>query len=69
MRIGILGSGMMGQQHLAALATLPGLSAVTRTSPAYAGRSFPTREAFYLALLRDPEVDAIDICLPTALHP
>ena len=69
MRIGILGSGMMGQQHLAALATLPGLSAVTRTSPAYAGRSFPNREAFYCALIHDPEIDAIDICLPTALHP
>jgi predicted dehydrogenase len=69
MRIGLLGSGAMGQQHLAAYATLSGVEVVTRDSAAYAGVDPYDRDALQRAMITDPTLDAIDICLPTTLHP
>lgn len=69
MRLGLLGSGMMGRQHMSALATLPDVEVVTRASEPYASLDFKDREAFYHALITAPDVSAIDICLPTAMHP
>lgn len=69
MRLGLLGSGMMGQQHISALATLPDVTVVTRASEPYASIAFSDRESFYRALIASPELDAIDICLPTRMHP
>lgn len=69
MRLGLLGSGMMGKQHISALATMPDVAVVTRSSEPYASSAFPDRESFYRALIAAPDLDAIDICLPTPMHP
>lgn len=66
LRIAVLGSGMMGRRHLEALAGIPGVRAVTRAERPYA--SLPAGDACE-ALLGDPAIDAVDICLPTSLHP
>lgn len=69
MRIGLLGLGMMGRQHLAAYATLPDIEVVTRESASYASVDRRDRDALQAAMIADPTLDAIDICLPTPLHP
>lgn len=70
MRIGLLGSGAMGQRHLAAYAALsPDVNVVTRASASYVSIPGADREALFSAMLSDPSLDAIDICLPTSLHP
>jgi predicted dehydrogenase len=69
MRLGLLGSGMMGQQHISALASFPDVTVVTRTSEPYASFEFKDRESFYRTLIAAPDLDAIDICLPTRMHP
>lgn len=65
MRIGLLGSGEMGKRHLAAAAGLDGVEIVTRDLPPYHALD---HAAFLHALLADPALDAVDICLPTPLH-
>jgi predicted dehydrogenase len=69
MRLGLLGSGMMGRQHLSALATLPDVTVVTRSSEPYVSTVFSDRESFYRTVIASPDLDAIDICLPTRMHP
>jgi len=71
MKIGLLGLGAMGQQHLAAYATLPGVTVVTRDNAPYATLSaaIEPREALQRAMIADPTLDALDICLPTPMHP
>jgi predicted dehydrogenase len=59
----------MGQQHLAAYGSLPGVEVVTRDSASYAALALKDRDALQTAMIADPTVDAIDICLPTPLHP
>ena len=59
----------MGQQHISALATIPDVAIVTRASEPYASSAFLDRECFYRALIAAPDLDAIDICLPTRMHP
>lgn len=59
----------MGQQHISALATMPDVAVVTRASEPFASTAFPDRESFYRALIAAPDLDAIDICLPTRMHP
>ena len=54
MRVGVLGSGFMGTTHAKALRNIPGVEIVT-------GKD---RQA----IIEDPAIDAIDICLPTSLH-
>lgn len=54
MRVGVLGRGFMGSTHVKALGEIQGVEIVTG----------PDRKA----IIADPAVDAIDICLPTNLH-
>jgi predicted dehydrogenase len=66
-KVGLLGLGFMGRRHMDAYRTLPGVEVVTRTSPRFAHLQDPG--ALYQAMIEDPELDALDICLPTTLHP
>ncbi len=65
-QVGLLGTGFMGRRHLEAFSTLSGVDVVTRTSARFA--HLEDREELYRAMIEDPELDAIDICLPTGLH-
>src|ERR1700722_1712988 len=65
-QVGLLGLGFMGRRHLEAYRTLPGVEVLTRTSARFAHLQDP--DALYEAMIADPELDALDICLPTALH-
>lgn len=69
MRIGLLGSGVMGNQHLAAAAALPDVEMITRSTPPYNALDPASRIQRRDAMLRDVSIDAIDICLPTSAHP
>jgi predicted dehydrogenase len=73
MRIGLLGSGAMGQKHLAAYAALPGVAVVTRNTAVYGALGAEidqlSREDLQRAMIADRSLDALDICLPTPLHP
>ena len=74
--IGIVGLGRMGQRHAAQLALRTrGARLVAGCSPlaaerAWAGRELgvPTLYDEYAALLRDPQVQAVVIATPGALH-
>jgi predicted dehydrogenase len=65
-QLGLLGLGFMGRRHIEACRFLPEVEVVTRTSPRFANLQGP--DALYEAMIGDPELDALDICLPTALH-
>lgn len=69
MRIGLLGSGEMGRQHLAAAAALPDVEMITRSTPPYDAFDPADRIQLRDAMLADSSIDAIDICLPTPAHP
>ncbi len=56
----------MGRRHMEAYRSLPGVEVVTRTSARFAHLQDP--DALYEAMIGDRELDALDICLPTALH-
>jgi predicted dehydrogenase len=66
LQVGLLGLGFMGRRHLEAYASLPGVEVVTRTSARFAG--LKDRDALYQAMIEDPTLDALDICLPTGEH-
>lgn len=68
MRIGLLGSGEMGKQHLAAAASLPEVEMVTRLTPPYNALNLADRIQLRDAMLADSSIEAIDICLPTPSH-
>lgn len=63
----------MGQRHLTAYAALPGVTVVTRNSASYArpGTEIDerSREALQRTMIADRNLDALDICLPTPMHP
>jgi predicted dehydrogenase len=65
-QVGLLGLGFMGRRHIEAYRSLPGVEVVTRTSARFA--HLQDSDALYEAMIGDPELDALDICLPTALH-
>jgi predicted dehydrogenase len=65
-KVGLLGLGVMGRRHMDAYRSLPGVEVLTRTSARFAHLQDP--DALYGAMIEDPELDALDICLPTALH-
>jgi len=84
MNIGLIGYGFMGGAHAAAIQGLPGATLyalASRTRPSADG---PTRGNLDLKtvplpdsvkwtpdwqdVVRDPAIDAVDICLPTHLH-
>jgi predicted dehydrogenase len=74
LRVGILGAGTMGTAHAAAYRTLTGVEIAgifsrDRNRAASAARDFGTRPiAAPDALIDDPDIDAIDVCLPTHCH-
>ena len=75
LRVAILGAGAMGATHAAAYAGIAGVSVVGVFSrdPARARSvanlcgAVPSTDL--AALIENPNVDAIDICLPTVAHP
>ena len=75
MRIGVLGAGFMGSTHARAYRKIPGVELVGVTSrQAEKARALAAElgtQPFTdpAALIADPTVDAIDICLPTPEHP
>jgi predicted dehydrogenase len=66
LKVGLLGLGFMGRRHLEAYSSLPGVEVLTRTSARFA--KVQDHDALYRAMIEDPELDALDICLPTGLH-
>jgi predicted dehydrogenase len=84
MKIGLIGYGFMGGAHAAAIGQIPGvtLAAVaSRTRPSEDGpvrgnldlKAGPLPDSVHWTpdwqeIVDDPEIDAIDICLPTHLH-
>ena len=73
-RIGILGAGAMGTTHAAAYADMPDVTVVgvfaRDPARAHAAAALCKAEPFAdaMALIRHPGVDAIDVCLPSAIH-
>ena len=67
MKVGLLGLGVMGRQHLAAYAALPEVEVVSRTNPPFDQLPLDNT-ALCRAMIDDATIDALDICLPTALH-
>lgn len=84
MKFALLGYGFMGGAHLAALQRIPGIEVKvvsTRTRPStdapargnldLASGPLPETVAWnpdWRAVIADPEIDAVDICLPTDIH-
>jgi predicted dehydrogenase len=74
-RIALLGAGGMAGAHAAAYAELHDVAIravvgrTARRASALAQRHGATATTDVAAVLSDPEVDAIDVCTPTALHP
>ncbi|QNI35915.1 Gfo/Idh/MocA family protein [Edaphobacter albus] len=84
MKFALLGYGFMGGAHLAALQRIPGVevkSVSTRTRPSadapargnmdLASGPLPETVVWnpdWRAVIADPEIDAVDICLPTDMH-
>lgn len=67
----MLGAGAIGQVHAQAYATIPGVQ-VAAVVGLGAERATPAGQEAIVgldAILRDPTVEVVDICLPTALHP
>jgi predicted dehydrogenase len=72
-KVGLLGLGNMGKRHLEAYQSHPTVDVVTRTSPVFGQLARQDDAALYQtalcqAMIEDPTIDAIDICLPTGLH-
>lgn len=78
-RFGLIGSGWITEQHLAAFDTIPEANAVAiadvarpRDRPgrgeALAGRRGCSYFADYRAMLEDPSIEAVTVALPNALH-
>jgi predicted dehydrogenase len=57
MRLAVVGAGFMGKMHAEAITRIPEIE--------FAG--FISRDAFP-AGLRNPDIDAVDLCIPTDLH-
>jgi predicted dehydrogenase len=84
MKVALLGYGFMGGAHLAAMQRIDGVEVVavaSRTRPSADGpargnldlASGPLPDSVlwtpdWRALLGDPAIDAVDVCLPTDLH-
>ncbi len=68
MKIGLLGLGFMGKQHLDAYAQINGVEILTRNHPNFSHIDSRDSLALAEAMLADREISAIDICLPTRYH-
>ena len=67
MRLAVVGIGFMGGVHLKALASVPTveLAAIVSRQP----QELPVKRYAKLDdALADPEIDAVDLCLPTDMH-
>jgi predicted dehydrogenase len=67
MRLAVAGLGFMGGVHIKALESVEGVelgAVVSRRAPESDVKHFATLEE----ALRDPEIDAVDLCLPTDMH-
>jgi predicted dehydrogenase len=67
MRLAVVGLGFMGGVHLRALASVPSVelaAVVSRRAPDLSVRHYTSLDG----ALADPEIDAVDLCLPTDLH-
>ena len=67
MRVAIVGFGFMGGVHAKAIESVPDVelyAVVSRRPPESPVKHFSTLDA----ALADPEVEAVDLCLPTDLH-
>jgi predicted dehydrogenase len=75
LHIGIIGAGFAGQVHVEAMLGHPDVDRISVADSDVAAletvaRNYPTQraEADYRALLDDPSVDVVDVCLPHDLH-
>jgi predicted dehydrogenase len=68
MKIGLLGLGFMGKQHLDAYAQIHGVEILTRNHVIFSHIDSRNSVALVEAMLADREISAIDICLPTRYH-
>lgn len=67
MRLAVVGLGFMGGVHLKALASVPAVeltAVVSRNESALAVRHYTKLDD----ALADPEIEAVDLCLPTDMH-
>jgi predicted dehydrogenase len=67
MRLAVVGLGFMGGVHLKAIAALQSVelaAVVSRRSPGWSVKHYTELEQ----ALADPDIDAVDLCLPTDLH-
>jgi len=67
MRLAVVGLGFMGGVHLKALASVPSVelaAVVSRRAPEPSQKHYAKLDD----ALADPEIDAVDLCLPTDLH-
>ena len=74
-RIGLLGGGFMGASHAASYRALGDRVRVKTVGSRRSDRAVAVAESLGAELtddldaaIRDPEVDAVDVCLPTPLH-
>jgi predicted dehydrogenase len=76
LRYGVIGTGMMGIEHLKNLALLPGAEVAAFADPHEESRRWarlvtgpgPAEHADYRALLDDPAIDALVIATPNHTH-
>lgn len=74
-RVGILGAGFMGKTHAAAYARIPGVEVAAVVDGDLARAKQLVTEVGgeagndLASLYTQPEIDVIDVCLPTPLHP
>jgi predicted dehydrogenase len=84
MKLAVLGYGFMGSAHLAAMQRIDGVTVNSVSSRTRPSADRPARGNLKLEsgplpedvvwypdwkeILKDPEIDAVDVCLPTDLH-
>jgi predicted dehydrogenase len=84
MKLAVLGYGFMGSAHLAAMQRIDGVTVKSVSSRTRPSADSPARGNLKLEsgplpedvvwypdwkeILKDPEIDAVDVCLPTDLH-
>jgi predicted dehydrogenase len=67
MRLAVVGLGFMGGVHLKALASVPEVelaAVVSARTPELSVKHYKRLEE----VLEDPQIDAVDLCLPTDMH-
>jgi predicted dehydrogenase len=84
MKLAVLGYGFMGSAHLAAMRRMDGITVKSVSSRTRPSADSPARGNLKLEsgplpedvvwypdwkeIMKDPEIDAVDVCLPTDLH-